>query len=105
MRSTSTRQAVEMGLEPLWASWGLVMPPGAGPDLYRYIDRCPPSLQRQEIAAIPTAHPIQPLSFDEPTGAELPEWLDAHPERRTVYVTLGTEFNSTERFASILTGL
>ena len=105
MRSASMMHAVEMGLEPLWAAWGLAMPPAAGLYRYLYIDRCPPSLQRREIEAIPTAHPVQPLSFDEPPGAELPEWLDALPERRTVYVTLGTEFNSAERFATILAGL
>jgi UDP:flavonoid glycosyltransferase YjiC (YdhE family) len=105
MRSTSMMHRIEMTLEPLWATCGLVMPPAAGLYRYLYIDRCPPSLQRREIASIRTAHPTQPLSFDEPPGAERPEWLDAHPERRTVYVTLGTEFNSTDLFATILGGL
>jgi len=97
--------AIEAPMAPVWQAAGLPVSAAAGLYDYLYIDRCPPSLQRPEIKAINTAHPVQPLSFDEPAGVHVPPWLDGARDRPTIYVTLGTEFNSTERFATILAAL
>jgi UDP:flavonoid glycosyltransferase YjiC (YdhE family) len=91
--------------EPLWAHYGLPLPPSLGLYRHLYLDRCPPSLQPPEIRDIPTAHPISPLNYDGSLDGALPDWTARLGSKPVIYVTLGTLFNSMKSFADILSAL
>jgi len=52
----------------------------------------PPSLRDPRFPLPETAHSIRPSAMAA-TSAAAPAWLSSLPERRTIYVTLGTVFN------------
>lgn len=79
---------------PLWDRWGVTPGPFGGMFGAAYLDICPPSLQSPDIGAVPSPiHLLRPVPFDAIPGEELPSWVDALPNRPTVYVTLGTVDN------------
>lgn len=80
-------------LVPLWREHGLDSSPRAEMYKYLYLDICPPSLQSERIRNIATARPMMPVPIDS-AGESLPDWIDALPNERTIYVTLGTVFNT-----------
>ena len=67
--------------------------PLAGMYRYLYIDPCPPALQRAEIADIGMVQQMRPVDVTDVVTAR-PPWLDDLPDRATVYVTLGTIWNT-----------
>ncbi|MEO7803838.1 MAG: glycosyltransferase [Actinomycetota bacterium] len=79
-------------LVPLWQEHGLDSRPRAEMYKYLYLDICPPSLQSERVRDIATARPTMPVPIDS-AGESLPDWIDALPNERTIYVTLGTVFN------------
>lgn len=97
-------------LAPLADSWNVDVGPCAGLFRYLYLDVCPPGLQSAEISQIDVAHSMRntdPAGALSTEDAEPPSWLDAlDPDRRTVYVSLGTLFNTDLTiFTTILAGL
>lgn len=60
--------------------------------LFRYLDlvSMPPALIREADYVAPTAHFIQPVSFDQSGEENLPDWFGQLPSRPIVYGTLGT---------------
>jgi UDP:flavonoid glycosyltransferase YjiC (YdhE family) len=53
----------------------------------------PPSLRDPAFPLPETAHSIRPSTIAATTNSAEPAWLFSLPERRTIYVTLGTVFN------------
>lgn len=96
---------IQRACEPLWAHYGLPLPPALGLHRHLYLDRCPPSLQPPEIRDIPTAHPISPLNYDGFQDSNRPDWMARLGSKPVIYVTLGTMFNSIKTFADILSAL
>lgn len=99
-------------LAPLAAEWGVDVGPFAGLFRYLYLDVCPPGLQSDEISQVEVAHPVRGVDLDAAPrgpagGAQYPSWLDAlDPGRPTVYLSLGTVFNSDPGiFRTILASL
>jgi UDP:flavonoid glycosyltransferase YjiC (YdhE family) len=74
-----------------------------------FIELCPPSLQRDAVAAFRNRVPMRPGSGDVMPGERLPwsaERLAALPHESTVHVTLGTLFHhNTAVFRTALDGL
>lgn len=71
-----------------------------------YLDICPPSLQSPHIAEVAAAHPLRPVPFDMTGADRLPGWVGELGPAPTVYVTLGTVFNTTSGlFETILAAL
>jgi MGT family glycosyltransferase len=60
---------------------------------YLYVDPCPPALQNPEIAAVVGVQPMRPAA-GETQVTERSAWLDDLPQQPTVYVTLGTIWNT-----------
>ena len=89
----AVRRAAEI-VAPLWRDCGLEPDEWAG--LYRgpYVDICPRSLQ-SELA--PEGADVQPLRPTAPAGT------GSSPPRPFVYATLGTVFNTPDRFRDLLT--
>jgi UDP:flavonoid glycosyltransferase YjiC (YdhE family) len=105
LRPAIVRAVASEIVAPLAARRGVPNPGVGGSGGELYLDICPPGIQRPEIAEVPNVQPLQPLGFDE-GGAALPRWVGDLPARPTVYVTMGTVFNTaTGVFASILDGL
>jgi UDP:flavonoid glycosyltransferase YjiC (YdhE family) len=105
LRPAIVRAVASEIVAPLAARRGVPNPGVGGSGGELYLDICPPGIQRPEIAEVPNVQPLQPLGFDE-GGAALPRWVGDLPARPTVYVTMGTVFNSaTGVFASVLDGL
>ncbi len=93
-------------LAPLASRCGVDVGEFAGLFRYLYLDVCPPSLQRDEIALVPTAHQVHNLSLGGGSADELPPALRSLPDLPTVYVSLGTVFNrDPATFGAILEGL
>lgn len=92
-------------IAPLADAYGVDLGEFAGLFRYLYLDVCPPSLQVADIDRIATAHPMR--NTDLPAAdEELPGWVADLPDRPTVYVSLGTIFNTNPQvFATILEGL
>ena len=76
-----------------WRTRGLEPHPLAGAFRYLYVDPCPPALQNPEIADVAAVQPIRPAA-GEAQVAERSAWIDDFPHRPTVYVTLGTIWNT-----------
>jgi UDP:flavonoid glycosyltransferase YjiC (YdhE family) len=74
-----------------------------------FVELCPPSLQRDAVAAFTHRIPMRPGSGDVAPGERLPwsaEQLAALPHPDTVHLTLGTLFHSaTHVFTAALAGL
>ncbi|MPZ65272.1 MAG: glycosyltransferase [Pseudonocardiaceae bacterium] len=96
-------------LRPLWprSRWSQ---PGTGgwsrlfPQLY--LDTCPPSLQSPHITDVAAARRLRPVLFDTTGTDRLPAWVGELGPAPTVYVTLGTVFNTTPGlFETILAAL
>ncbi len=79
-----------------WRARGLEPHPLAGLFRYLYIDPRPPSLQIDEITELAELVPVQRMrhAVGEAHGATRSAWLDDLPHRHTVYVTLGTVWNT-----------
>lgn len=88
----------------LWQSLGLDPPPLCGVYGSLYVDICPPGFQTEPLPEGTRSVALRP-EFPARRGEEEPLWLDALPERPTVYVTLGTAFNDPEDFRLILGAL
>lgn len=82
-------------VEPTWREWGIEPDGRGGMFRYLYLDVCPPGLQDPHIATVAVAHPLRPVPFDTPQGEGLPRWVFTLAPLPTVYVTLGTIFNTT----------
>jgi UDP:flavonoid glycosyltransferase YjiC (YdhE family) len=76
-----------------WRARGLEPHPLAGLLRYLYIDPCPPALQNQEIADLDVVQQMRPTVADEHVGGR-PPWLRDLPHDHTVYLTLGTIWNT-----------
>lgn len=94
--------AVTPAVEPLWARVGLEPAPFAGLFRGTYIDISPAGLHPAEPPAGTQIIPLRPAL----RGTGSAEWRDRLPtEHRVVYVTLGTQFNDTGRFALLFEAL
>lgn len=78
---------------PHWRARGLEPDPLAGLFRYLYVDPCPAALQNPEIADVAEVQPMRPAAGETSTG-QRSAWLDDLPDRPTVYVTLGTIWNT-----------
>ena len=96
------RAAPEM--EGLWRGVGLEPEPLCGAFRRPYVDICPPSFQTASLPASATSMRIRPEVVVR-VGEAVPAWLEALPERPTVYVTLGTVNNALAAFRVLLDGL
>ena len=76
-----------------WRARRLEPDPLAGLFRYLYIDPCPPALQNPEIADIAAVQRMRPAA-GEAQVSERSAWLEDLPHRPTVYVTLGTIWNT-----------
>ena len=76
-----------------WRARGLEPHPLAGVFRYLYVDPCPPALQNPEIADLTKVQAMRPAA-GEAQITERPTWIDELPQRSTVYVTLGTIWNT-----------
>ena len=72
--------------------------PNRASDLFAapYLDPCPPSLQSPELNQFGNALSIRPEVGASYPGERLPDPLRRLPYRRTIYLTLGTAFNTPE---------
>lgn len=78
---------------PHWRARGLEPHPLAGAFRYLYVDPCPAALQNPEIADLAAVQPMRPAA-GETQVAQRPAWIDGLARRPTVYVTLGTIWNT-----------
>lgn len=78
---------------PHWRARQLEPHPLAGLFRHLYIDPCPPALQNPEIADLTTVQQLQPIVTAEHRDLR-PPWLRELPHHQTVYVTLGTIWNT-----------
>jgi MGT family glycosyltransferase len=93
-------------LAPIAARLGVANPGVSGSNSELYLDICPPGIQQPEIADVPNVQRLKPVGFDAGRDAVLPGWVADLPARPTVYVTMGTIFNtSAEVFTTVLDGL
>ncbi len=76
-----------------WRARGLEPHPLAGLFRYLYVDPCPRTFQNPEIADVAIVQPMRPAAGDVQV-TERPAWLDDLTQRPTVYVTLGTVWNT-----------
>jgi UDP:flavonoid glycosyltransferase YjiC (YdhE family) len=76
-----------------WRARRLEPDPLAGVFRYLYVDPCPPALQNPEIADIAAVQPMRPAD-GEAQVTERSALLEDLPHRSTVYVTLGTIWNT-----------
>ena len=76
-----------------WQARGLEPHPLAGMFRYLYVDPCPPALQNPEIADVAAVQPMRPAA-GETQVTERSAWLVDLPHRPSVYVTLGTIWNT-----------
>lgn len=91
-------------VEALWRGVGLEPEPLCGAFSRPYVDICPPSFQTASLPTSTTSLRIRP-EFVARVGEVAPAWLEALPDRPTVYVTLGTVMNAVSAFRVLLDGL
>ena len=90
-------------IHALWASQGLAPEPLCGAFRGAYVDICPPGLRTESVPdGVPVVE-LRPAARDAASAAPA-AWRDGMPERRTVYVTLGTRTHFTDlaRFRLVL---
>jgi UDP:flavonoid glycosyltransferase YjiC (YdhE family) len=93
-------------LAPLAARLGVQDPGVSGSNGELYLDICPPGIQQPGIVDVAHVQRLRPEGTDGDGEAALPGWVVELPARPTVYVTLGTIFNtSVDVFATVLEGL
>ncbi len=98
-------EAAGVAARPHWSARGLEPGPMAGLFRYLYVDPCPPALQHADIAEVPWVQRIRP-QVASTAATEPPELLAALPHRATVYLTMGTIWNTrTEVFRTVLEAL
>jgi MGT family glycosyltransferase len=101
------RQRLRERLDALRAAQGLA----PDPDLlmlWRYLLLLPVPLSFHDPALRlpPTAHFIRPRTFDRTGDDPVPDWLGALPPQPTVYMTLGTVFNTRhDLFETVIAAL
>lgn len=76
-----------------WRARRLEPHPVAGLLHFLYVDPCPPALQNPEITDVAAVQPMRP-AVGETHVKDRSTWLDDLPHRPTVYVTLGTIWNT-----------
>lgn len=86
-------EAAGTAMAPHWRAHGLEPDPLAGTYRHLYIDPCPPLLQRPEIADLSMVQPMRPVDVSG-EAAESPAWREGLPGGPTVYITLGTIWNT-----------
>lgn len=91
-------------VEGLWRGVDLEPEPLCGAFSRLYLDVCPPSFQTASLPPSATSARIRP-QFVARIGEAVPAWVEALPERPTVYVTLGTVVNALPAFRVLLDGL
>jgi hypothetical protein len=97
--------AIEI-LAPIAARLGVLDPGVSGSNGELYLDICPPGIQQREIVEVAHVQRLRPDGIDGDGEAALPGWVVELPARPTVYVTMGTIFNtSVDVFATVLEGL
>jgi UDP:flavonoid glycosyltransferase YjiC (YdhE family) len=80
-----------------WQARGMEPHPLAGLFRHLYIDPCPPTLQNPEINDLEAVQRLQPSVAQH--VERRPAWLSSLPHNQTVYLTLGTVWNTdTELF-------
>jgi UDP:flavonoid glycosyltransferase YjiC (YdhE family) len=89
--------------DPLWRAAGLKPDSLGGVFRDVYVDICPPSLADESPPQDVRVEPLRPVTVG--AAGEPPEWLVVLPDRPTVYVTLGTIFNTASLFRLVLTAL
>ena len=73
-------------------------------DRFLVLDFLPASWTVPDLPYPPVAHRFCAPPFDRSDGGALPDWVDALPERPTIYATLGTTFNQApDTFRTVLT--
>ena len=77
---------------PHWRARGLEPHPLAGMFRHLYIDPCPPTLQNPEIADLKAVQQLRPTVAEHVD--QRPSWMVALPHDQTVYLTLGTVWNT-----------
>ena len=77
---------------PHWHARGLEPHPLAGVFRHLYIDPCPPTLQNPEIAELRSVQQLRPTVAGHVD--ERPSWMISLPHDHTVYLTLGTIWNT-----------
>lgn len=94
-------------LAALRSRWGLA--PEIPDDFFHrdlYLSLAPSRLQFPEYELPPSFHSLRPANFDRVADEALPAWIEALPQRPTIYATLGTVFNHrADVFRSIIDGL
>jgi UDP:flavonoid glycosyltransferase YjiC (YdhE family) len=106
LRPAAVRRLATDALAPISDALGVRNPGVGGINGELYLDICPPGIQHHEITDVPNVQRLQPLGFDAAPDARLPDWIGGLPERPTVYVTLGTVFNSAaDVFRTVLEGV
>jgi UDP:flavonoid glycosyltransferase YjiC (YdhE family) len=86
-------EAAGAAAAPHWRARRLEPDPLAGLFRYLYVDPCPPALQNAEIADVAAVQRMRPAAGEEQV-TQRSAWLDDQPSRPTVYVTLGTIWNT-----------
>jgi UDP:flavonoid glycosyltransferase YjiC (YdhE family) len=110
-RIPSVNHGLGIGLPPadaasLWQAYGLQPPPYSGMYRNMYVDIVPPGLATEHARGLPNRQLLQPIGLDDPGDQPDPPWLEGLGSGPTVYVTLGTVYNSAPSvFAAILAGL
>jgi UDP:flavonoid glycosyltransferase YjiC (YdhE family) len=74
---------------PLWAEYGLSVPPYAGCFDTAYLDICPASVQSVAVDHIPVRHLLRPVPYTGESST-LPAAVTAPDDRPLIYLTLGT---------------
>lgn len=106
LRPAAARRASTDAVAPFSAAIGVRNPGVGGIGGELYLDICPPGIQLPEIRGVENVQPVRPMSFDVSPGHGLPPWVADLPNRPTVYVTMGTIFNTAVAvFRTILDGL
>jgi UDP:flavonoid glycosyltransferase YjiC (YdhE family) len=74
---------------------------------YLVVSPFPPRYRDPAFPLPPTACSLRPLLFDRSGDEDLPSWVVRLPDTPTVYFSLGTAFNTTQRdvFAPVIAGL
>ena len=102
MIGLSLLRAAGEAAAPHWRARGVEPHPLAGLFRYLYIDTCPPALQSPEIASVAAVQRLRPAAAQLP-DVDPPEWLERLDSTATVYMTMGTVWNSNmEVFRTVI---